>query len=78
MIKAVCENAKVEYKSPHAFRRGNITALLIDLGLPERVVGARTGQLSQGQLLGVYCQAAEGVDKKYVPKIAELLYGGEE
>jgi integrase len=78
MIKAVCEKAKVEYKSPHAFRRGNITALLIDLGLPERVVGARTGHLSQGQLLGVYCQAAEGVDKKYVPKIAELLYGGEE
>ena len=25
MIKSVCSKAKVEYKSPHAFRRGNIT-----------------------------------------------------
>ena len=74
MIKAVCEKAEVEYKSPHAFRRGSITFMINELAIPEKIVGMRVGHESGGITLGVYCQAASGCDKDWVPKIAEYLY----
>ncbi len=74
MIKSVCEKAKVEYRSPHAFRRGSITFMINDLHIPERVVGLRVGHFSGGVTLGVYVQAVSGCDKDWVPKIADYLY----
>lgn len=76
-FKALCVKAGVTYKAFHAFRRGNITALLNDLSMPERIVGMRVGHLSQGMTLGVYTQAVTGTDRIWVPKIEALLYKGE-
>ncbi len=77
ILREVCYNAGVEYKGTHAFRRGNITELLTELELPERIVGARVGHLSEGMTLGVYCKVKEGQDEKWVPKIEKWLYEGE-
>jgi integrase len=74
-LKDMCGRTKLDYKAFHAFRRGNITELLINLGMPERVVGMRVGHESQGTTLGVYCKASFGTDKIWVPRIEELLYG---
>jgi integrase len=76
MIQKVCTKAGVKYKSPHAFRRGNITSLLLDLKIPERVVGYRAGHNSTSSItLGIYCMATLGCDREWVPKIVELFYG---
>lgn len=74
-LRGVCKVAGVEYKSPHAFRRGNITALYLTLKIPEKVIGLRTGHQSSSMLLGTYCQIEYGADAEYVPKIKEMLYG---
>jgi integrase len=76
MLKGVCKNAGVPYKACHAFRRGNITELLLTLGMPERIVGMRVGHNSQSITLGVYCFAEKGSDRKWVPSIEKLLYEG--
>lgn len=62
-------------KGFHAFRRGNITHLIMNLEIPESVVGQRVGHLSEGMTLGVYVQRIEGLDKKWIKKIAESIYG---
>jgi integrase len=76
-LKEICYNAGVEYKGSHAFRRGNITELLNDLEMPERIVGARVGHLSSGTTLGVYCKVKSDSDVVWVPKIEKWLYEGE-
>jgi integrase len=76
-LKSICSNAGVEYKGSHAFRRGNITELLTELEIPERIVGARVGHLSTGTTLGVYCKVKDGSDQKWVEKIEKWLYEGE-
>ena len=75
-LREICYNAGVEYKSSHAFRRGNITELLTELEMPERIVGSRVGHLSQGTTLGVYCKVKQGSDEKWVPVIEKWLYEG--
>jgi integrase len=74
-IKEACELAEVAYKSPHAFRRGNVTFCINELLIPERIVGMRVGHDSGGITLGVYVQARSGCDKEWAVKIAEYLYG---
>lgn len=76
-LRETCQKAGVEYKAFHAFRRGNITELLVTLQIPERVVGMRVGHDSPGMTLGVYCRPTTGADKVWVDKIAGLLYGSE-
>jgi len=76
-LQVICKNAGVEYKGTHAFRRGNITELLTELEIPERIVGARVGHLSQGVTLGIYCKVKAGSDEKWVPSIEKWLYEGE-
>lgn len=61
----------------HALRRGNITHLIMNLEIPESVVGQRVGHLSDGMTLGVYVQRIQGIDRKWVPRIAESIYGKE-
>lgn len=73
-LRGVCKVAGVEYKSPHAFRRGNITALINDLLMPETIVGMRVGHIAGGMTLGVYTFTEFGKDKVWVPKIEEMLY----
>lgn len=60
----------------HALRRGNITHLILNLEIPESIVGQRVGHLSNGMTLGVYVQRIHGLDRKWVPIIAESIYGG--
>lgn len=67
----------LEKKGFHAFRRGNITHLIMNLEIPESVVGQRVGHLSEGMTLGVYVQKIEGLDKKWIERIAESIYGKE-
>ena len=77
-MKVICKNAGVEYKGSHAFRRGNITELLTELEVPERIVGSRVGHLSQGVTLGIYCKVKAGSDEKVGTKDREVvLYEGE-
>ncbi len=76
-LKDICYNAGVEYKGSHAFRRGNITELITELEIPERIVGARVGHLSEGSTLGVYCKVKTDADTVWVPKIEKWLYEGE-
>jgi integrase len=64
----------LQRKGFHAFRRGNITHLIMNLEMPESVVGQRVGHLSEGMTLGVYVQKIEGLDKKWIKKIAESIY----
>ena len=73
-LRNVCANAGVTYKGFHSFRRGNITELILNLLIPERIVGMRVGHLSTSTTLGVYCKAVEGQDKPWVPKIEQALY----
>lgn len=73
-LKDICKKAGVTYKSFHAFRRGNVTTLLLDLKIPENIVGMRSGHLSGSMLLGVYCQPQTGQDKEYISQIEQLLY----
>ena len=75
--REICANAGVEYKGSHAFRRGNISELLTELEIPERIVGARVGHLSTGTTLGVYCKVKVGLDEKWVERIEKWLYKGE-
>jgi integrase len=76
-LRTVCKNAGVEYKAFHSFRRGNITEILLSLGMPERVAGHRVGHLSSHSLLlGTYCKEKEGCDKIWVTRIEKLLYEG--
>lgn len=74
-LKDLCKNSGVVYKGFHSFRRGNITELILNLLIPERIVGMRVGHLSTSVTLGVYCKAVEGQDKPWIEKIEESLYG---
>lgn len=74
-LREICKKAGVEYKAFHAFRRGNITELILNLLIPERIVGMRCGHLSDSVTLGVYCKAMPGSDKPWVPLIEQSLYG---
>lgn len=74
-MRIICSNAGVKYKGFHSFRRGNITELILNLLIPERVIGMRVGHLSESITLGVYCKATEGADKPWIKKIEESLYG---
>ncbi len=74
-LQKMCASLGMGYKSCHAFRRGNITFLINDLMVPERIVGARVGHESEGMTLGVYCQTSTGKDREWVDKIREVLYG---
>lgn len=74
-LKEVCKRAQISYKSLHAFRRGNITSLILTLKIPESIVGMRSGHLSGSVLLGVYCKPQSGQDEQYLPEIGELFYG---
>ena len=38
-LKEHCSRVKVPYKAFHAFRRGNITELLLNIRIPEKIVG---------------------------------------
>ena len=78
-LEPVYHNAQVQYKGFHAFRRANITHLINDLMMPERIVGMRVGHLSSASsmTLSVYVQTATGTDKIWMPKIEKLLYEGE-
>jgi integrase len=77
-LQAVCDKANVKRVGFHALRRGNITHLILQMEIPESIVGQRVGHLSGGMTLGVYVQHIEGIDKKWVSKIAEAVYGSEE
>ena len=70
----LCDKAGVSRVGLHALRRGNITHLVSELGMPESIVGQRVGHLSEGMTLGVYVQRQSGLDKKWIGKIAEALY----
>lgn len=73
-LREICSNAGVPYKAFHAFRRGNVTELILNLQMPERIVGYRIGHLSESITLGVYCRAMEGCDKPWIEKIETHLY----
>ena len=73
-LQDICKNAGVPYKAFHAFRRGNVTELILNIQVPERVVGHRIGHLSDTITLGVYCKAQEGCDKDWIDKIESHLY----
>ena len=72
--KKVCKQADLAWKGFHAFRRGNITALITALSVPETVVARRVGHENEGMTLGVYVQKIDGMDKPWVDKIEKLLY----
>lgn len=76
-INKLLERIGLPKYGEHAFRRGNITFLINILEMPERIVGQRVGHLSDGMTLGVYVQPQEGLDRKWIGKIAEALYGTE-
>jgi len=73
-LMEVCKQAGVPYKAFHAFRRGNVTELILNLLVPEKIVGYRIGHLSDSITLGVYCQVAVGSDKPWIEKIEQALY----
>jgi integrase len=77
-LRKALDKAKIKRVGFHALRRGNITHLILHLEIPQSIVGQRVGHLSQGMTLGVYVQHVEGIDRKWVPKIAEAVYGKEE
>lgn len=68
------DRLKMQRKGFHAFRRGNITHLVLNLEIPESIVGGRVGHLSNGMTLGVYVQRIQGLDKKWIDTIADSLY----
>lgn len=77
-LRKYCDKAGIDRVGFHALRRGNITHLIQHLEIPEKIVGQRVGHLSAGMTLGVYVQHIGGIDKKWVPKIAEAVYGLED
>lgn len=74
-MNQVFHRLKLPRKGFHAFRRGNITHLVLNLEIPESIVGQRVGHLSGGMTLGVYVQMSKGLDKKWIGRIAESIYG---
>lgn len=76
-LKEICRKSGVEYKGCHAFRRGNVTELILKIKIPERIVGMRVGHLSDSITLGVYCKPQVGDDDEWVPVIEKYLYKGE-
>lgn len=78
-LQKICKHAEVDYRPSHAFRRGNVRELILNLHIPERVVGARIGHKSSDNLLlGVYCQTQDDDDLRYVNQIESWLYRGEQ
>lgn len=73
-LRKICDQAGIKYKSPHSFRRGNITMLALDLEIPINIIGARVGHGHTDVTCGVYVKVQEGKDKKWLPKIEEMLY----
>lgn len=74
-LNVLYKRLEYPHKGFHAFRRGNITHLVLNLEIPESIVGARVGHLSNGMTLGVYVQRIKGLDKKWISRITESIYG---
>lgn len=76
-FRKICSHAQVEHKAQHAFRRGNVRELILNLKIPEKIVAARIGhKCSDKLILGVYCPSMEDDDLPYVSQIEKWLYEG--
>jgi len=73
-MQKACKMAGIDWRGFHAFRRGNITELIINVLVPEKIVGYRVGHESGGITLGIYCQVREGCDKPWIEKIEQTLW----
>ena len=75
-IHEVCEAAGVPREpgdGAHAYRRGNITAMVSVLGISEKVASYRVGHKPKSLTLGLYCRPVPGFDKSCANQLAELL-----
>ena len=74
-IRRTCVRAGVQEGTAYGYRRGNATALISVLEVPEKIVAYRLGHKPLGLTLGLYARPVAGFDRDAANRLAKLLSG---